>query len=122
VLLAIFDSSIETVSSHICEKVVRCKNFTTVSTIYSCAYIQPMIHTLPDNFWHVLCNIWDCFSDSCFEFIQHNHSLAVHLVFHITLKKTVKRNKIRRMRGPHIWFSCSVHLPGKFMCKQSLIV
>jgi hypothetical protein len=47
----------------------------------------------------MLCNICNLYCDPCFEFIQHTHFLAVHLVFHIDPKKDVSRHKIGKTKG-----------------------
>jgi RNase P subunit RPR2 len=45
-----------------------------------------------------------------FKFIQGIHSLAIHLVFHISSKKVVQKGKIRKTRGPYNWSSSSYPL------------
>jgi hypothetical protein len=103
VFLAVFRSSIETIFLHTkVENFLCLKNFTQ-SALCSSTYIPPSSplarHALTCPLWY-LC-------DLCFEFIQHIHSLAVHLIFHITPKKGVQKHKIRRMKGPCNWSSSS---------------
>lgn len=58
---------------------------------------------------HVPCNICNCCSEPCFEFIQHIHFLAVHLGFHTAPKKKDQENEGATQFGPPL----PIPYPGK---------
>jgi hypothetical protein len=88
-LFPAFYSSIETVFIHASGKVVRWGTL-QMSAICCSAYIPPTVDLLPDALLHPPCNIRSFCRDSCFEFLQHIHSLAIHLVFHMAPKQKPK--------------------------------
>jgi hypothetical protein len=96
-LFIVFYSSIETALYIHVGKLLRAKHV-RVSAICNSAYITRTV------LQHNICN---CCNNPCFEFIQRIHSLAVHLVFHITLKKKALRRKIWRTWRLRYWSSSS---------------